>query len=54
MERVLVSRQPIFRTDMAVMGYELLFRDGDTDSASIFDGARAVGGGVNKLELKPK
>jgi EAL and modified HD-GYP domain-containing signal transduction protein len=47
MERVLVSRQPIFRTDMAVMGYELLFRDSDTESASISDGARATAQVIN-------
>ena len=36
MERVLVSRQPIFLTDMmAVMGYELLFRDSDTERARL-------------------
>jgi c-di-GMP phosphodiesterase len=47
MERVLVSRQPIFRADMAVMGYELLFRDNDTESASISDGARATAQVIN-------
>lgn len=42
MERVLVSRQPIFRGDMAVLGYELLFRDSDIETANIADGARAT------------
>lgn len=42
MERVLVSRQPIFRGDMAVLGYELLFRDSDTETANVSDGARAT------------
>jgi EAL and modified HD-GYP domain-containing signal transduction protein len=42
MERVLVSRQPIYRADNTVLGYELLFRDSDTDHASFSDGARAT------------
>jgi c-di-GMP phosphodiesterase len=41
-ERVLVSRQPIYQADMTVFGYELLFRDGDTDHAVITDGAKAT------------
>jgi EAL and modified HD-GYP domain-containing signal transduction protein len=42
MERVLISRQPIYRADNTVLGYELLFRDSDTDHASFSDGARAT------------
>jgi EAL and modified HD-GYP domain-containing signal transduction protein len=42
MDRVLVSRQPIYRADNTVLGYELLFRDGDTDRAIFADGARAT------------
>jgi EAL and modified HD-GYP domain-containing signal transduction protein len=42
MERVLVSRQPIYRADSTVLAYELLYRDGDTDRASFSDGARAT------------
>src|SRR5581483_11657100 len=42
MEPVLVSRQPIFQADMAVLGYELLFRDSDTDVAVFTDGTRAT------------
>ena len=42
MERVLISRQPIYRADKTVLGYELLFRDSDTDHASFSDGARAT------------
>ena len=34
MDRVLVSRQPIYRADNTVLGYELLFRDSDTDRAT--------------------
>jgi EAL and modified HD-GYP domain-containing signal transduction protein len=41
-ERVLVSRQPIYRADMTVFGYELLFREGDTDHAVVTDGAQAT------------
>jgi len=41
-ERVLVSRQPIYQSDMTVFGYELLFRDGDIDHAVITDGAKAT------------
>jgi EAL and modified HD-GYP domain-containing signal transduction protein len=52
MERVLVSRQPIFRTDTAVMGYELLFRDGDTESANISDGARATAQVINNSMME--
>ncbi len=42
MDRVLVSRQPIYRADNTVLGYELLFRDSDTDRATFADGARAT------------
>jgi len=35
MERVLLSRQPIYRADMSPFGYELLFRDSDADRATI-------------------
>src|SRR5881628_1846040 len=41
-ERVLVSRQPIYRSDNNILGYELLFRDKDTDRANFSDGARAT------------
>src|SRR2546422_7801934 len=41
-ERVLVSRQPIYRTDMAVLGYELLFRDSEINRASFSDGDQAT------------
>src|SRR2546422_8886813 len=42
MERVLVSRQPIYRADMAVLGYELLFRDSEIGGASFSDGDQAT------------
>ena len=42
MERVFLSRQPIYRSDMSVLGYELLFRDNEEDRASFTDGARAT------------
>ena len=42
MERVLVSRQPIYRADMAELGYELLFRNSDTDNALLSDGDQAT------------
>ena len=42
MERALVSRQPIYRADATVLGYELLYRDGDNDRALFSDGARAT------------
>src|SRR3954462_9324940 len=41
-EQVLVSRQPIYRSDMSVLGYELLFRDDDSDQASFVDGSQAT------------
>jgi EAL and modified HD-GYP domain-containing signal transduction protein len=37
MDRVLLSRQPIYRTDMSPFGYELLYRDSDADRATIRD-----------------
>jgi EAL and modified HD-GYP domain-containing signal transduction protein len=37
MERVLLSRQPIYRADMSPFGYELLYRDSDADRAVIRD-----------------
>jgi len=42
MERILVSRQPIYRSDMAELGYELLFRDSDVNHASFSDGDQAT------------
>ena len=42
MERVLVSRQPIYRPDNSLQGYELLFRENDSTLASFTDGARAT------------
>jgi EAL and modified HD-GYP domain-containing signal transduction protein len=42
MERVLVSRQPIYNADMAELGYELLFRDSDVERASFTDGDEAT------------
>ena len=42
MDRVLVSRQPIYGADMAVFGYELLFRDSEIDRASFSDGDQAT------------
>ena len=42
MDRVLVSRQPIYRSDITVLGYELLFRDGDNDHASFSDDSQAT------------
>src|SRR5262249_21219688 len=41
-ERVLVSRQPIYKADMTVLAYELLFRDGDIDRASVRDETSAT------------
>jgi EAL and modified HD-GYP domain-containing signal transduction protein len=41
-KRVLVSRQPIYRSDSTVLGYELLYRDADSDHASFSDGAQAT------------
>jgi EAL and modified HD-GYP domain-containing signal transduction protein len=41
-DRVLLSRQPIYRSDMSVLGYELLFRDSDKDAASFSDGKQAT------------
>ena len=42
LERVLVSRQPIYSAEMAVLGYELLFRDSDVNYASFSDGDQAT------------
>src|SRR5438105_15509485 len=42
MERVLVGRQPIFLANMNVFGYELLFRDDETNCASFSDGDQAT------------
>ena len=40
--RVLLSRQPVFDRDQKVFGYELLFRDSDSDHASFSDGMKAT------------
>src|SRR4029077_6366901 len=42
MERVLVSRQPIYSAEMVELGYELLFRNSDLDHASFSDGDQAT------------
>src|SRR5689334_16815161 len=42
MERILVSRQPIYTADVAKLGYELLFRDSDADRAFFSDGDEAT------------
>ena len=42
MERVLVSRQPIYRADCSELGYELLFRNRNEDRASFSDGDQAT------------
>jgi c-di-GMP-related signal transduction protein len=42
MDRVLVSRQPIYRADMREFGYELLFRDGNKNVATFTDGDHAT------------
>src|SRR4029078_8291962 len=42
MESILVSRQPIFRDDMDIIGYELLFRDCAINFAIFSDGDRAT------------
>jgi c-di-GMP phosphodiesterase len=41
-DRVLLSRQPIYHTDMTVLGYELLFRNGGGEVAAVEDGAHAT------------
>src|SRR5262245_60069574 len=42
MERVLLSRQPVYRSDLTTYGYELLFRDSDIDSANVRDADEAT------------
>jgi EAL and modified HD-GYP domain-containing signal transduction protein len=42
MDRVLVSRQPIYRADMREFGYELLFREGNQNVATFTEGDRAT------------
>ncbi len=42
MERILVSRQPIYRADLSELGYELLFRNSDKDVALFSDGDQAT------------
>jgi EAL and modified HD-GYP domain-containing signal transduction protein len=39
---VFIARQPIYGRDLEFVGYELLFRDGDTPSANVFDGDEAT------------
>src|SRR5262249_14798496 len=40
---VLVGRQPIYRRDLSIFGYELLFRDSRVNRADIADGEGATG-----------
>lgn len=41
-EMIFVARQPIFRPDESVWGYELLFRSGNEDLCGSFDGDQAT------------
>jgi EAL and modified HD-GYP domain-containing signal transduction protein len=42
LQRVLLSRQPIFQADLKPFGYELLFRYANGESGAISDGAQAT------------
>jgi EAL and modified HD-GYP domain-containing signal transduction protein len=42
MADVFVARQPIFDRKLHVLGYELLFRDGDVNSAAVADHEQAT------------
>jgi EAL and modified HD-GYP domain-containing signal transduction protein len=42
MDRVLVSRQPIYRSDLREFAYELLFRDGNKTAATFTNGDHAT------------
>ena len=41
MDHLFIARQPIYNRDKAVMGYELLYRNNDNNSATISDGDQA-------------
>lgn len=41
-DRIYVARQPIFTAEMSIWGYELLFRNGETQSAVFTDGDQAT------------
>jgi c-di-GMP phosphodiesterase len=41
-ERLLLSRQPIYRSDMTLLGYELLYRYHDPERAMVTDGTQAT------------
>jgi EAL and modified HD-GYP domain-containing signal transduction protein len=41
-DRIYVARQPIFTAEMKIWGYELLFRNGETQSAVFTDGDQAT------------
>jgi len=41
MENIFIARQPIYNRDNQLVGYELLYRAGDTDKAEFDDGALA-------------
>src|SRR5207237_9982779 len=42
LQRVLLNRMSIYSAEMAVLGYELLFRDSDVNRASFSDGDQAT------------
>jgi EAL and modified HD-GYP domain-containing signal transduction protein len=42
LEVAYLSRQPIYRQEMSVYGYELLYRNGNCDSANFIDGDQAT------------
>ncbi|MEA5446785.1 HDOD domain-containing protein [Gammaproteobacteria bacterium AB-CW1] len=42
MENVFIARQPIFRKNLSLHGYELLFRSGITETAQVNDGDSAT------------
>ena len=41
-DRIYVARQPIFTAEMKIWGYELLFRNGETQSSVFTDGDQAT------------
>ena len=68
-DKIFVARQPVFAADMRIWGYELLFRQGETQSAVFTDGdqattqviadgyalgTRGMGGGVRALINFPR
>ncbi len=51
-QNIFIGRQPIFNRNLVVVGYELLFRTGNSSSSGEFDGSTATAQVINNLLME--